>query len=194
MSRTRARTPPATCSSASRIARSRPSRSSSLIVKTTAPRSRSSVRSASSSDRTPTSATRAGSTAGSVHASWLERASAQTERCRQHHAVDVAREARLRRVEIAVRVDPQDAAWLVAAKARQRPERDRVVTAQHERQAAVVLGTRASLATSTHVAMIWSRKRSSSSPSAIASATGVCTLPQSRHSRPSSAIRRSSPA
>ena len=56
-------------SSDSRTARSIPMRSTSLIVKTRTPASRSSRRSPSSSRRVPTSATRVGSTAGNGQAS-----------------------------------------------------------------------------------------------------------------------------
>ncbi len=63
----------------------------------------------------------------------LERVPTEAERGRQHHPVDVAGEARLRRVEVTVRVEPQHAAGAVAPQAGERPERDGVVTAEHER-------------------------------------------------------------
>ena len=57
----------------------------------------------------------------------------------ERHPVDVPRRARLGRVEIAVGVDPDDATRLTRGRgeAGQRPDRDRVVAAEHERQRAV---------------------------------------------------------
>src|SRR5581483_9858957 len=40
----------------------------------------------------------------------LERLAAEAERSREHHPVDVPRRARLRSVDVAVRVQPEDAA------------------------------------------------------------------------------------
>ncbi len=61
---------------------------------------------------------------------------ASAERGSERHAVDVPGRAGLGRVEVAVRVDPDDAAGLPGrgAEAGERPERDRVVAAEDERE------------------------------------------------------------
>ena len=98
-----------------------------------------SARSAGSSERMPTRTTRSGSTAGSVEPVVRERIAREAERGRERHPVDVSRRARGRRVEVAVRVDPDHAARLARGRAQagERPERDRVVAAEDERDRAV---------------------------------------------------------
>ena len=61
------------------------------------------------------------------------------ERGGERHPVHVAGRARLGRVEVAVRVDPDHAARLPrgGGEAGERPDRDRVVAAEHERARAV---------------------------------------------------------
>ena len=61
------------------------------------------------------------------------------ERGRERHPVHVARRARLRRVEVAVRVDPDHAARLARGRREsgKRPDRDRMVAAEHEREGAL---------------------------------------------------------
>ena len=64
----------------------------------------------------------------------LERRPAEPECRRQHHPVHVSARRGLRRVQVAVRVDPDDAAGPVHRRhSDERAERDRVVTAEHER-------------------------------------------------------------
>ena len=62
-----------------------------------------------------------------------------TQGCSERHPVDVPRRARGRRVEVAVRVDPDDAPGLPrgAAQARQRPERDRMIAAEDDRHSSI---------------------------------------------------------
>ncbi len=136
-------------------------------------------------------------TAGSDQPSLGNRAPAEPERGREHHPVDVAARARLRAVEVAVRVDPEHAALAVHPReAAERPERDRVVAAQDERDRAL-----RATASATRSAMRWQvslicgRNRACSSP------TGDrlrrrrrSTLPRSMQSWPSSASRASRPA
>ena len=64
---------------------------------------------------------------------------ARAPECRgERHAVDVPGRARGRRVEVAVRVDPDDATRLArrSPEACERPERDRMVATEHERHRA----------------------------------------------------------
>ena len=130
---------PAMCESDSRIARSIPIRSMSLIVYALIPSSRIRSRSWASTERRPTSATRDGSTAGSVQASPLEAAVREAERRCERHSVDVAARRRLGRVHVGVGVDPEHAADAPGAcEAAERPHRDRVVAAEHERQRALL--------------------------------------------------------
>src|SRR5262249_52717808 len=63
----------------------------------------------------------------------------EPERGGEHHPVDVAARARLGAVEVAVRVEPDDAAEaLGTTEPAERPERDRVVAAEDERDRAVM--------------------------------------------------------
>ena len=64
----------------------------------------------------------------------LELGAGEAERHRQRHPVDVAGRRRLRPVHVAVRVDPEHAARPVRTREpTQRPDRDGVVAAEHER-------------------------------------------------------------
>ena len=64
----------------------------------------------------------------------VEHIAGQVERRRQHHPVDVSARRGLRRVQIAVRVDPDDAAGPVRLRhSDERSQRNRMVTAEHER-------------------------------------------------------------
>ena len=128
---------PATWASDSRIARSTPRRSTSLIVNTFAPSARTRSRSPSSSERTPTSATRSRIDRRRRPRSALERRPAEAEHGREHHPVDVAGRRGLRRVQVAVRVEPEDAAAAVRRRqATDRADGHRVVAAEHERHRA----------------------------------------------------------
>ena len=93
----------------------------------------------------------------------------------------VAARRRLGRVQVAVRVDPDDAARPVRRRhADERPERDRVVAAEHERRrAGARVRAATSFATWSHSSRICGRKRARSSPDAVDSATGASTLPRS---------------
>ncbi len=106
------------------------------------PASRRKARSDGSSERIPTSATRDGSSAGSVSLSCLNHSERLAERGRERHPVHVPGRARLGRVEIAVRVDPDHAAGLPrrGGEAGERADRDRVVAAEHERPRAFAHG------------------------------------------------------
>ena len=71
----------------------------------------------------------------------LEPGAAEPERGGEHHAVHVAGGRRLRTVEIAVRVDPEDTARPVSRReASERAERDGVVAAEHKRKLTVLAG------------------------------------------------------
>ena len=60
----------------------------------------------------------------------LELASQAESGC-ERHAVDVAAGARLRRVDVGMRIDPEDTPHPVrSGETRQRPERDRVIAAE----------------------------------------------------------------
>ena len=98
------------CASASRM-RLEPSRSISLIVKTFSER-RSSSRSPSSRERVPTSAS-APDRPPAASSRALERVAGEPERGGQRHPVDVARRRGRGRVQVAVGVDPEDAARAV---------------------------------------------------------------------------------
>jgi len=64
-----------------------------------------------------------------------EVAATQAERRGEHHAVDIPARRRLRRVQIAVRVEPEHSAGPVRARhPDERAERDGVVAAEHERE------------------------------------------------------------
>ena len=127
---------PATRSSASRIACSIPIRSMSLIVKTRMSASRRNARSAGSSERMPTRATRDGSSAGSGEPLVGEPVRRPAEGRGERHPVHVAGRARLGRVEVAVGVDPDHAARLACGGGEpgEGAHRDRVVATEHERR------------------------------------------------------------
>ena len=133
---------PPTRSSASRIVRSIPIRSMSLIVNTRMSASRRNARSEGSSDRIPTSATRDGSRAGSLSRSCANHAGARPSAAPSGIPCTLPGGARLRCVEISVRIDPDHATYLSGGRgqARERPERDRVVTAENERPGSVADG------------------------------------------------------
>ena len=90
----------------------------------------------------PTSATRDGSSAGSGQPLVPEPLRRLAERGRERHPVHVPGRARLGRVEVAVRVDPDHAARLPCrgGEAGERADRDRVVAAEHERPRAFAHG------------------------------------------------------
>ena len=92
-----------------------PSRSMSAIVNTCTPTRRSWLRSPRSTLRMPTSTVRASSAIGTGHREVLgPLVAGQTERDRQRHAVDVAAGRAGRRVDVGVRVQPDDAARAAA--------------------------------------------------------------------------------
>ena len=118
------------------------------------------------------------------------------ERRRQRHPVHVSTRARLGRVQVAVRVQPEHPARTVdRGEAAERPERDRVVAAEDDRRPPLPdrPGDRARRSRS-QVSLIWSRKRACGLPLAVASATTVSTFPQSSQSMPRSWRRSSRPA
>ena len=129
---------PATRSSASRIARSTPIRSISLIVKTRTPASRRSWRSPSSSSRTPSERDALRIDGRERPGVARERVAAEPERRAQRHPVHVAARARLRRVDVASarRSRARRPAPCARRKPAERAERDRVVAAEDERRRA----------------------------------------------------------
>src|SRR5438034_7430104 len=71
---------------------------------------------------------------GQLPAVALEPLSRTAQRGGQDHPVDISARARLRAVQVAVRVEPEDAARAVdAAQAPERAQRDRVVAAEDDR-------------------------------------------------------------
>ena len=131
---------PAASSIARSITARIPSRSMSAIVNTWTPTRRSWLRSPRSTLRMPTSTVRG--VVGHRHRPGhvLEPlVTGQAERHRQRHAVDVAAGRGRRRVDVGVRVQPDDAAGPAErpGQAAQRADRDRVVAAQHQRHLAV---------------------------------------------------------
>ena len=73
----------------------------------------------------------------------LEPLARQAQRGGKHHPVDVATRARLRAVQVAVGVDPDHASRPVhAVQPAERPERDRVVAAEDDRNRPVAGGIR----------------------------------------------------
>ena len=166
---------PAIRSSDSRTARSMPMRSISLIVNTRTPASRSSRRSPSSSWRTPDER-------DPLRRRPREAATLALEARRRRGPSAAAsampwtlpRRARLGRVDVRVRVDPENAARPVHRREpAERAERDRVVAAEDERQrAAVDVASATRAAISSHVSWISGRKRARSSRSAVASGDG----------------------
>ena len=92
-----------------------------------------------SSWRTPTSATRRGSTAGIGQASLSNAVAGEAEHRGEHHPVHVAARRGLRTVEVSVGVDPEHSARAVeAGEPADRAERDRVVAAEHQRAVALL--------------------------------------------------------
>ena len=122
-------------SSDSRTARSTPTRSISLIVKTRTPASRSSRRSPSSScaradERDPLRIDR-----GERPGLALEAGPGEAERGGERHPVHVPARARRRGIDVRVRVDPEHAADSVHGREpAQRSQRDRVIAAENERE------------------------------------------------------------
>ena len=128
---------PEILSSDSRTARSIPMRSISLIVNTRTPASRRSRRSPSSRSRVPTSATRLRIDRGQRPRLALEARPGEAERRGERHPVDVPARARLGRVDVRVRVDPENAPRAVHRREpSERAQRDRVIPAEHERHRA----------------------------------------------------------
>ena len=166
---------------------SMPTRSISLIVKTFASSRPSSSRSPSSSERTPTSAMRPASTAGSVQPSCANAAPPRPSAAASTIPCTLPLGDDSRRVQVAVRVDPHDAARAVRRRhADERAERDRMVAAEHERQSRLRARAAAtSFATPSHSSRICGRKRARSSPTSADSGTGACTLPTSSTATPS---------
>ena len=176
--------PPAIRSSASRIARSMPMRSISLIVNTRTPASRSSRRSPSSSWRVPDERDPSRIDRRQRPGVAREPLAREAERGRERHPVDVPARARLGRVDVRVGVDPEHAARPVhRGEPAERPERDRVVAAEDERHRSrdVDLGDdRAAMRS--HVSLISGRKRARSSRAPSPRARRLSTLPWSRTS------------
>ena len=125
---------PAMCVSDSRIARSIPIRSMSLIVYALIPSSRIRSRSRGSSRRRPTSATRSARRPAASSVA-LEAPVREPDRRGQRHPVHVPGRRGLGRVQVAVRVDPEHAAEPARLREpAERADRDRVVAAEDERQ------------------------------------------------------------
>ena len=119
-----------------------------------------------------------------------ERVAGEAERRREHHAVHVSTRRRLGSVEVAVRVDPDDAARAVHRRhADERAERDRVVAAEHERQ--LVRPPRVGDELRHAIAELEDRLRGTAlvSPTSVDSATGASTLPKSPVEIPSFSAR-----
>ena len=129
--------------SACSITAAMPPRSMSFIVKTRTPEARTISFSRSSRLRMPISTVCSGCTFGENPPMRDSSAGSWPEQRRERHAVDVAAAARGGRVHVAVRVDPDEADPPAAAAhevrgGRDRPGREAVVAAEHERHAALL--------------------------------------------------------
>ena len=147
------------------------------------------LRSPSSSERTPRSASVPGRR-GQRPVVVGERAAGEPERRREHHAVHVAARRSLGRVQVAVRVDPETPPGpCTPAMPAERAQRDRVVAAEDERKLPSRAPPRDELARgASHTARI-SRgsgrsRRRPPSPRRLGS-----TLPRSSVARPSCSAR-----
>ena len=108
----------------------------SLIVNTRTLELADQSRSPASSERTPTIAAR--STDGERPGAGVEVRARDPERRGERHPVHVAARRGRGPVQVAVRIDPEDAAGAVRLRhPAERPDRDRVVAAEHERQVAL---------------------------------------------------------
>ena len=113
LSRLRCRNAPPPCSIASRMHGSTPRLSISLIVNTFASSRLRRSRSPWSSDRTPNRASLPWLDRRQLPVVVVEPLARQVERCREDHPVDIPARRGLRRVQIAVCVDPDDTARAV---------------------------------------------------------------------------------
>ena len=114
------------------------------------------------------------------------------ERCTQRHPVDVPARCGRRRVQVAVRIEPDRTARPVHRRhSAEGPERDRVVAAEDDRRAVLPDCTCDGAGDALAGLLDLGKEACRGSPLAVASATAVGTLPQSAQPIPSSPRRSS---